>query len=116
MLTVPSTRRDVWKRVKKVVYLSKSNDDIVLKYVLLKKSSVKLGVFADASFASNPDLSSQIWYIVELTDDTGKSNVIHYSCVKSKRVTRSLLASELFAAIHALDFSSTLRVKIDDIF
>lgn len=42
--------------------------------------------------------------------------MLHYTSVNSKRVTRSVLAAELFAAVNAYDSASTLRVVIDAVF
>lgn len=50
-----------------------------------------------------------------MADDIGSANFIHYASVKSKRVTKSVLAAELFAAVNALDTASTARASMNDI-
>ena len=40
----------------------------------------------DTSFTNNKDLSSQIGYILILTDTIKKANIIYWSLVKYKRV------------------------------
>jgi hypothetical protein len=83
---------------------------------------LKLFVFIDGSFANNKDFSSQIGYVMILANEnetptangnpngidrfTIKGNLIHYSSTKCKRVTRSVLASE----IYGMD-SPTLRLS-----
>lgn len=46
----------------------------------------------------------------------GRANAVHHISVKSRRVTRSALAAELLAAIHAFDFVTTLGATLNDIF
>jgi hypothetical protein len=86
-----------------------------LKYVKLDVNSLQLLVFTDASFANNKDLSSQIGYIIVLADTTKKANIIHWSSVKCKRVTRSVLASELYSMAHGFDISAAIKSTVDKI-
>ena len=67
---------------------------------------MKLFVFVNGSFVNNKDFSSQIRYLIILSNKTAneaanetknrtdeftiKGNLIHYSSTKSKRVTRSV--------------------------
>ena len=64
----------------------------------------KLFIFVDGSFANNKDLSSQIGYEIFLADETTTDgtftmtgNLVHWSSTKCKGVTRSVLASEIYA-------------------
>lgn len=82
-----------------------------LKYVKLDENTLRLVIFSDASFANNKDLTSQIGYVIVLADGNNKANILHWSSVKCKRVTRSVLASELYAMVHAFDISSSLRPR-----
>jgi hypothetical protein len=86
-----------------------------LTFTKLDKNSLQLLVFTDASFANNKDLSSQIGYVLVLADSSGKGNVLHWSSVKCKRVTRSVLASELYAMAHGFDISTAIKSTIDRI-
>lgn len=81
----------------------------------LNRNSIQLAVFRDASFAFNPDFTYQLGYIFALTNSSRKANIIHYTSLKSKRVTWSVLAAELFTAVDAFDCASTLRVTLNDI-
>lgn len=69
--------------------------DCGIRFVQLDPTSLKLVVFTDASFANNLNLTSQIGYVICLADQFNKANIIHWSSTKCKRVTRSVLASEL---------------------
>jgi len=81
--------------------------------VKLDKESLRLIVFTDASFAGNRDLSSQIGYVLVLADSSGRANTIHWSSTKCKRVTRSVLASELYGMAHGFDMGGSVKSTID---
>jgi hypothetical protein len=53
------------------------NSERGLKFVKLDTKTLQLLVFTDASFANNKDLSSQIGYVIALSDATKKANIIH---------------------------------------
>ena len=86
-----------------------------LKFVKLDTKTLRLLVFTDASFANNEDLSSQIGYILALANATNKANIVHWSSVKCKRVTRSVLASELYSTVHSFDISIAVKTMLDKI-
>jgi hypothetical protein len=75
----------------------------------------------DGSFANNKDLSSQIGYEVIVTNETTgqdefniRGNLIHWSSTKSKRITRSVLASEIYSMVAGANIAfvigSTLKL------
>jgi hypothetical protein len=68
-----------------------------LRFVKLDEKTLRIVTFTDASFANNKDHSSQIGYVIVLADADNNANVIHWQSKKCKRVTRSVLASELYA-------------------
>jgi len=82
--------------------------------VKLNKESLQLLVFTDASFANNKDLSSQIGYILVLADSIN-ANILHWSLTKCKRVTRSVLALELYAMAHGFDMGASVKSTIDKV-
>jgi hypothetical protein len=86
-----------------------------LKFVKLDINTLQLLVFTDASFANNKDLTSQIGYVIALSDTTKKANIVHWSSVKCKRVTRSVLASELYGMAHGFDIGVAIKATIDKI-
>ena len=84
-----------------------------LNFVKLDIKTLRLFAFTDASFANNKDLSSQIGYVLALVDATDKANIVHWSSVKCKRVTRSVLASELYAMAHGFDIGAAVKSTIE---
>jgi hypothetical protein len=81
----------------------------------LDVNSLQLLAFIDASFANNKDLSSQIGFILVLTDASKKANIVHWSSVKCKRVTRSVLASKLYGMAHGFDIGATIKSTLDKV-
>ena len=81
---------------------------------------MKLFVFIDSSFANNKDFSSQIGYLIILVNETTngmdeftiKGNLIHYSLTKSKRVTRSVLVSEIYGMVGGVDMAIAINTMI----
>lgn len=86
-----------------------------IHFIALDLQTAKLCIFVDGSFANNSDLSSQIGFITILANEstaenefTIKGNIIHWSSVKCRRVTRSVLASELYAMVGGIDIGSVI--------
>src|SRR6266567_1453686 len=84
-----------------------------LSFVKLDTETLQLLVFTDSSFANNKDLSSQIGYILVLADSSNKANIVHWSSVKCKRITRSVLASELYAMAHGFDIGAAIKATVE---
>jgi hypothetical protein len=90
------------------------NKDKGLTFVKLT-GQLRLITFTDASFANNKDHSSQIGYVIVLADNSNNCNIVHWSSVKCKRVTRSVIASELYAMAHGFDTTCALKDTLDKI-
>ena len=86
-----------------------------LKYIPLDLDTLKIVAFTDSSFANNHDFSSQIGFIIALADVNNNVNVVHWTSVKSRRVTRSVLASELYAMSLGFDAATTIKSTLDQI-
>ena len=91
-----------------------------IRYIPLDLYHIKLFMFIDGSFANNKDLSSQLNYeimlINESYDDDNRfiirGNLIHWSSTKSKRVTRSVLASEIYGMVRRVDIALAMNSMI----
>ena len=95
------------------------NIDWGLKYIALNLATVKLFIFVDSLFANNKDLSSQISYEIILANETTweeefeiKDNLIYYSSTKSKHITRSILASEIYSIVGGVDMAIAINIMI----
>ena len=86
-----------------------------LRFVPLDLATLQVAVFTDSSFANNSDLSSQIGFVILIVDNNKKANIIHWASVKCKRVTRSVLAAELYAMSLGFDNAVTIKSTIQQI-
>jgi hypothetical protein len=71
-------------------------------------------IFTNSSFANNRDLFSQIDYVICLTNSK-HVNIVHWSSIKCKRVTRNVLAAELYALAHDFDLDVALKATLSAI-
>lgn len=78
-------------------------DTFELRYGKAELSTAEVHVFTDTSFATNIDLSSQLGYVILLVDKSRNCSILSWSSSKCKRVTRSVLAAELYALAHGFD-------------
>jgi hypothetical protein len=95
-----------------------------LSFVPVDLTKMKLFIFTDGSFANNKDLSSQIGFLIVLGTErrTGKAdnfelygNIVHWNSTKCKRVTRSVLASELYGMVGGFDNAIALSTTIKQV-
>jgi hypothetical protein len=94
-----------------------------IKYIALDLECTKLFVFVNGSFANNKDFSSQISYLIIIANKTEtisagtdeftiKENLIYYSSTKTKRVTQSVLASEIYSMVRGVDMAIAINTTI----
>jgi hypothetical protein len=50
-----------------------------------------------------------------LSNESERANILHWSSTKCKRVTRSILASELYAMVHGFDTAGAIKATIDEV-
>lgn len=90
-----------------------------LTYIPIDLSAAKLFVFVDGSFANNKDFSSQLGYKIILANEDSRDdtfiitgNLIHWSSTKSKRITRSVLASEIYGMVGGVDMAIAIGTTL----
>ncbi|XP_044715042.1 polyprotein [Hirsutella rhossiliensis] len=91
-----------------------------LTYKPIDLATAKLMVFTDGSFANNKDLSSQLGFVIALVNETNhkekqfeiSGNIVHWSSTKCKRVTRSVLASEIYGMANGFDIGISLAMTM----
>ena len=109
-----SPTEDNFKLLNKCIHWQILNKNRGLTFVKLVPSQLRLIAFTDSSFANNLDFSSQIGFVIILADNKN-CNIIQWSSTKCKRITRSVLASELYAMVAGFDASCVLKNTIDNI-
>ena len=72
-------------------------------------------VFTDVSFVNNKDLSLQIGYVLALVDKEENANILYWLSIKCKRVTRSVLVSELYRMAYRFDIKASIKATIEKI-
>lgn len=87
-----------------------------LVYYPLDKKTLHLRVYADACFANNEDLSTQMGFIILLCDHSNSCHVLDYSSKKCKRVVRSVLGGEVYAMAEAFDRAYMLNCDLESIY
>ncbi|CCU78396.1 (conserved with many other fungi) [Blumeria hordei DH14] len=95
------------------------NQNRGLDYIPVDLATAKIFVFVDGSFANNQDYSSQIGYVIMISNEVSRENefeitgnIIHWSSTKSKRVTRSVLSSELYGMVAGMDMAYSINSTI----
>ena len=95
-----------------------------LFYMPINFPTAKLFIFINGLFINNKDFSSQLGYKIIIANEFTKennfmiySNLIYQSLTKSKRVTRSVLALEIYGMVGGVNIviaiRTTLKIIID---
>ena len=103
------------KALNKRLQWQKDNPTRGLRYVPLDLASIRLFAFTDSSYNNNPDHSSQMGHLLALVDGNNNANIIHWTSIKCKRVTRSVLGAELLAMAHGFDVASVVKSTFEKI-
>ena len=107
-LSTPSTF--IQQLNKASTYATKYKLDIT--FPNLDINSLRLIGYSDASFANNLDLSSQLGYIILLTDGTSNIIPLMFKSYKAKRLCRSAMAAEVIAFSDLFDSAFTLLSEL----
>lgn len=86
---------------------------IGLKYKKLHVDSKHIRVYADASYATSDDLTSQLGYLILLHDRYHNCHILEYASRKSRRVVRSIMGSEVYAFMDAFDLAVVVRKDLE---
>jgi len=77
-VTTSTFREEHIKELNKAVMHANATETLSLMYAPLEKDTLHLLVYAEASFASNDNVSSQLGYIVLLCDRHSRCHVRTY--------------------------------------
>ena len=100
----------------KAIKVAQVAPGLALHYPPLDRTTLQLRAYADASFATNDDQSSQLGFIILLVDGSGQAHVLSFSSRKSRRVVRSVLAVEVYAFGAACDEGYMLRHDLERLY
>jgi hypothetical protein len=84
-----------------------------LRFPRVDIEGASLVTYCDASFATNWDLTSQLGFVIFLRDESGHACLLDGASKKCDRITRSVLAAELYALTHGFDRAKILQDTIE---
>jgi hypothetical protein len=79
---------DAIKLFNRVILHLRKTPDVTLRFPALDSHTLSVVAYADVSFHNFDDDSSQLGYVIVLSDDSDTCAIVHFSSHKSKRVTR----------------------------
>lgn len=103
-----------FKTINKTINMFNSTPDKDLNFVVLDLDSLCMAFFVVAKFGANLEAFSQLEFSITFMDKHANVYIIHYGSLKSKPITGSALAPDLFANVHGVDISSTIRLSINN--
>ncbi len=98
-----------------VQYL-KSTEECGISMKNLEINFIHRRACCDASFAANKDLSSQLGFIIVISDKNNTANILHFNSFKNKRTARRVLGSKIYAFGDAFDNTYSLKYDLEHIF
>lgn len=107
--------RDKIRELNQGIKIIKRQPTTHLKFTLLDKDTAHMRVYADAAFATNDDLSSQIGFVIFLCDIKNTCHILDFSSKKSRRIVRSIMAGEVCAFMDAFDVSFMVSSDISNL-
>jgi hypothetical protein len=79
-------------------------------------NGLRVVCFTDAGFASHADdFKSQLGFVIAIVDADNRATVVAYGSRKGRRVTRSVLVSELFALVEGFDTAAAIAYQLSEI-
>lgn len=108
------TNKDM-KTLKKITKILKDTAEQGLHFVKLGLDTARIVLISDASFANTKDLRSQLGYLVLMVDANEDCNILHYASNRSKIISRSVMAAELFALVLGFDNAYVVRDLVEDL-
>ncbi|KAA8498124.1 Transposon Ty4-J Gag-Pol polyprotein [Porphyridium purpureum] len=102
------------EHARKVVRLAKyvNHHRVQVRYAPLDPATLRIRVFADASYASNHDHTSQLGFAIFLGDSSDTVHHLHSSSHKAKQVAHSAMSAELLALVLAYDFAEGIQNEL----
>lgn len=91
------------------------NPNLDLHFLALERTTLRLQVYSDASFATNYDNTSQSGYFVFFIACSCNFQPLYWTFYTSKRSTRLLLGTEVMAFVDAFDMAYTIKHDLKSI-
>ncbi|KAA8493483.1 Transposon Ty1-BL Gag-Pol polyprotein [Porphyridium purpureum] len=85
---------------------------VAIHYAPLDPDTPRIRVFADASYGSNEDFTSQLGFVVFLGDSSETIHYLHSTSHKAKQVAHSVMSAKLLALVLAYDFAEGIQNEL----
>ena len=72
-------------------------------------------MFTNIFFTNNKNLFSQISYVIILANATKKANIVYWSLIKCKRVTKNVLAFKLYRIAYSFNIAIAIKSIVDKV-
>jgi hypothetical protein len=105
----------VYTAMNKLVSIARETVQDGLRFVPLDLETVRVVLFSDASFSNAAEYKSQLGFVICLAEVNDNANIVHYGIAKCKRVTRSVMASELHGLVLRFDNAYFVKTMISEL-
>ncbi len=92
-----------------------STRNMALQMRKIDRTTLQIRAYADASFSTNRDHTSQLGDIFLLCDKIDNTCMLHLASYKSRRVARSVFGAETYAFADVYDFAYCAKVDLERI-
>lgn len=86
-----------------------------IKFVPLEINSIKIVVYTDSAFTKNSIYTSKIGFVIVLAEKNNRAKIIQWSSIKCRRVTRGVLADELYGLAQGFDMGTVIKSTAEKI-
>lgn len=93
----------------------KKSREIVVTFQQLDIGFLQLVLLTNPSFENARGLKNQLRFILLMFDEKGISNILYYCSSRCRRVTRSVMASEMDALVLEFDQEFAIRHLLEEI-
>lgn len=97
------TPKDGYNVLKKAIQHLKKTSETGLTFQKLYLPSTGLLLLTDVSFRNARELERKLGYVLLMSDNQGTRNIVQYGSNHCRRVSRSVLASEIIALVLGFD-------------
>ncbi len=103
------------KQYKSAVRYLQSTRQMALRMRKMDPTTLQIRAYADASFSTNRDHTSQLGYIALLCDKNDNACMLHFASYKSHGVAGSALGAETYAFADVYDFAYCAKVDLESV-
>lgn len=93
----------------KTIVQLQDTKEVGLTYQALEITTENLMLTKYATFANEKLMTSQLGFFLLMMDGTVRANVIHYWSIRCKRVTQSIMASEIHTLVLGYDYAYKIQ-------